>query len=72
MGVKSFGIGFPDACSFKAVPGAGTWAGVKYGTLAAALFTGADSCVPFSEVGTVLRLVMIGSRVACGAMLMLD
>jgi len=60
MGVKSFGIGFPDGWSFRGVPGAGICAGVKYGTLAAALFTGAGSCVPFSEVWTDLRLVMIG------------
>lgn len=60
MGAKSFGIGFPDACSFRADPGAGICAGVKYGRLAAALLTGVASCVPFSEVWTVLRLVTIG------------
>jgi hypothetical protein len=45
---------------------------VKYGKLSAALFTGADSWMPFSEVGTVLRLVMIGFCVACDAMLIFD
>lgn len=46
---------------------------MKYGKLSAALFTGADSWMPFSKVGTVLRLVMIGYEpcVACCVMVVL-